>query len=363
LPKNIQVQNTINAAIIGFGISGRVFHAPFLITNPRYNWTTVLERTTNHAAAIYPAIKTVRSIEQILNDASVDLVIITTPNETHFPLAKQAMLAGKHVVVEKPFTNNTNDAKELIALAEQQKVILSVYHNRRYVSDFKTFREILNKNLLGEPVIFEGYYDRYRPEKKINAWREENKPGSGILFDLGSHLIDQALVLFGQPKKITAVIRIQRKDVKADDYFDLHLDYGLLQVRLRGGMLVREMGPRYMIHGTKGSFIKSGNDTQEDHLKNGGMPGDKNFGEEPEEIWGLIHTEIDNKVIREKYPSHKGNYGGYYDDLYETIANGAPLQVTPQQAHNNIRVLELAIESNRKGCAVECNGFVSRNRD
>ena len=348
----------INAAIIGFGISGRTFHAPFLITNPKYNWTTVLERNTNHAEAFYPAIKTVRSIEQILNDPSIDLVIITTPNETHFPLAKQAMVAGKHVVVEKPFTNNTTDAKELIAIGEQQKVILSVYHNRRYVSDFLTFKEILDRNLLGEPVAFEGYYDRYRPEKKIKAWREENKPGSGILFDLGSHLIDQALILFGQPKTINASIRIQRKDVKADDYFDLHLDYGLLQVRLKASMLVREMGPRYMIHGTKGSFIKSGNDTQEDHLKSGGMPGDKNFGEEPEEIWGLIHTEIDNKVIREKYPSHKGNYGGYYDDLYETIINGAPLKVTPRHAHNIIRVIELAVESNSRQCTTECTGFV-----
>jgi scyllo-inositol 2-dehydrogenase (NADP+) len=348
----------LNVGIIGFGMSGRIFHAPFLLTNPKYNWLTVVERTTNHAESFHPGIKTVRSVEELLNDPEIDLVIITTPNETHYPFAKKAMLAGKHVVVEKPFTNNTDEAKELITIADKQKVVLSVYQNRRYVSDFSTIQEILGKDLLGEPVTFETYYDRYRPEKKVNAWREENRPGSGILFDLGSHLIDQALFLFGKPQMITAIVRKQRHDMKADDYFDLRLEFGVLQVRLKASMLVREMGPRYMVHGRKGSFIKSGNDPQEDQLKSGMMPDSPGFGEEPEDLWGLLHTEVNGKIIREKYPSHKGNYGGYYDDLHETITNGAPLKVTPQHGHNTIRIIEMAFESNQKEATIKCSGLL-----
>ena len=348
----------VNVGIIGFGISGRIFHAPFLLTNPKYNWTTVVERNSNQAQAFHPGIKTVRSVDELFNNPEIDLVVITTPNETHYPFAKKAMLAGKHVVVEKPFTNNTSDAKELITIADKQKVVLSIYHNRRYVSDFLTIQEILSKKLLGEPVAFETAYDRYRPEKKVNAWREESRPGSGILFDLGSHLIDQALFLFGMPQTITAVIRTQRHDLKTDDYFDLRLEFGTLQLRLKASMLVREMGPRYMIHGRNGSFIKYGNDTQEDQLKAGMMPGTPGFGKEPEDMWGLLHTEVNGKIIHEKYQSHTGNYGGYYDDLHATIINRAPLKVTPQQAHNTIRIIELAVESNQIGAVVKCTGFL-----
>lgn len=348
----------INVGIIGFGISGRIFHAPFLVTNPKYNLTTVVERTTRHGESFHPGIKTVHSVKELFSDEAIDLVVITTPNETHHPFAKIAMLAGKHVVVEKPFTNNTNEAKELIEIAHKQGVVLSVFQNRRYVSDFSTIQEILNKELLGELVAYETSYDRYRPEKKGNAWREENKPGSGILFDLGSHLIDQALFLFGKPQKISAIIRTQRHDIKTDDYFDLHFEFGILQVRLKASMLVREMGPRYMIHGRKGSFIKNGNDTQEDQLKAGQMPGTPGFGVEPEDMWGMLHTEVNGKIIRERYPSHRGNYGGYYDDLYETIVNGALLKVTPQQAHNTIRIIEMAFESNKNESSIKCNGFL-----
>ena len=348
----------LNVGMVGFGISGRTFHAPFLVTNPNYNWTTVVERSTNKGEEFLPGIKTVRSVDDLLKERDIDLVVITTPNETHYPFAKSAMLAGKHVVIEKPFTNTTSEAKELIKIAADQGVVLSVYHNRRYVSDFSTIKEVLAKGLLGEPVAFETYYDRYRPEKKVNAWREENKPGSGILFDLGSHLIDQALFLFGKPQMITAAIRKQRMEIKTDDYFDLRLEFGVLQVRLKASMLVREMGPRYMIHGRKGSFIKNGNDVQEDQLKAGMMPGAHGFGVEPESMRGFLHTEMDGKIIREQYPSQNGNYGSYYDDLHATIVNGAPLQVTPQQAHNTIRIIELAFESNQKAATLDCTGLL-----
>lgn len=346
------MENRINVGIVGFGVSGRIFHAPFFLTSPKYNWTTVVERNSNEAVAFYSKIKTVRTAEELFNDPSIHLAIITTPTETHFSLAKQAMLAGKHVVAEKPFTVTTEEAKELIEISRQQHVVLSIYQNRRYTSDFLAIKEILDKQLLGEPVIFESYFDRYRPEKKANSWREADHPGSGILYDLGSHLIDQSLHLFGLPISVTATILKQRSDVKADDYFDVRLNYGKLQVRLRSSMLVREMGPRYMVHGTKGSFIKSGMDPQEDQLKNGMMPGDAGFGVEPEESWGLLHTKMDEQIILKKYPSHQGNFGIYYDELYETIVRHAPLQVTPQQALHTIRIIELAIKSSAFKCEV-----------
>ena len=205
---------------------------------------------------------------------------------------------------------------------------------------------------------FEGHYDRYRPGQKANAWREENKPGSGILYDLGAHLVDQALVLFGIPETITADIRLQRPHSRVDDYFDLRLDYGFTKVILSSGMLVREAGPKYMIHGIMGSFIKYGEEPQEALLKAGVLPNTPHWGEEPVDHWGLLHTEINGKVIKEKYPSLPGSFGMYYQNLYETIVNGAPLREKPEHGFNTIRMIELAVESNKKKCTVGCEGFI-----
>ena len=303
------MSSAFNTGIIGFGMSARVFHAPFLITNPKYKWTAVVERNSNHAQSFYPSIKTYRSFEELVNDAGIELIIITTPNETHFPYAKQAMLSGKHVVVEKPFTITSEEAEELINISKQTKKILSVYHNRRYTSDFLTIKEVIDNNLLGEIAEFESRFDRYRREAKANAWREKPLPGSGVLYDLGPHLIDQALCLFGLPKFISADIRHQRPHAVADDYFDIQLDYGFTKVRLHAGMLVRQPGPRYMIHGTKGSFIKYGDDPQEAALKKGATPGGADWGKEKEEDYGLLHTEINNEAVKEIKPSKQGNYG------------------------------------------------------
>lgn len=247
---------------------------------------------------------------------------------------------------------------QLIELAKQCNRVLSVFHNRRYVADFLTMKKILHEKLLGDIVEYEGHFDRYRPEAKPNAWREEDKPGSGILYDLGAHLIDQALYLFGIPKTITADIRLQRPHARVDDYFELWLDYGFMKAILKSGMLVREPGPRYMIHGTIGSFLKYGEDPQEALLKEGAMPNTPHWGEEPEEQWGLLHTTINGKAIKEKYPSLAGNFGFYYQNLYKTIVLNEPLQEKPEHGFNSIRMVELAMESNRKKCTVECTGFL-----
>lgn len=351
----------INTCIIGFGISARVFHAPFLVNNPLYNWTAVVERTTNNAQVLKPDIKTYRSLEEALTDTKLDLFIITSPNETHYPFAKKILESGRHVVIEKPFTITSEEAKSLIEIADRSKKILSVYQNRRYVSDFLTIKDLLQQNLLGYIVEFEGHYDRYRPEAKPNAWREENKAGSGILYDLGSHLIDQALYLFGLPQYITADIRLQRPHARVDDYFDIRLDYGFTKVILESGMLVREPGPRYMIHGTRGSFIKYGEDPQEAALRKGEMPVGNAWGKEPESLYGLLHTEKDGEIIKEHIMSMPGNFGLYYTNLYNSIINNFPLRERPEHGYNTVRLIELAIESNREKRTIPCSGLMDVN--
>lgn len=351
----------IKTALIAFGAAGKFMHAPFLVTQPEnYEVIAVLERHKEESKQLFPHAKIVRSIEDLLQINEVELVVITTPNDTHFPYAKAAALAGKHVVTDKPFTITSGDAFELVQLSKQTNKIVSVFQNRRYVCDFLTIKEILNKKLLGNVHEFEAHYDRYRPEAKPNAWREENKPGTGILYDLGSHLIDQALVLFGLPKTITADIRLQRSHAKTDDNFELKLDYGFTKVILKSGMLVREPGPRYMIHGTKGSFLKYGEDPQEAFLRAGKLPTEvPNWGEETAENYGLLHTEINGQIICEKYPSLKGDFGYYYQNLYKTIREDAVLREKPEHGYNTVRLVELSNESNKIKATIGCEGLLN----
>ncbi len=351
--------NPIRTALVSFGISSRTFHAPFLTTLPEYQLIRVVERKTRDSEAKYPQVKVVSQFEALLNDAKVELVIITSPNETHFPYAKAALEAGKHVVVEKPFTNTAAEAKELVELSARSGKVLSVYHNRRYVADFRTMKEILEKKLLGDLHEFVSHYDRYRPDPRtIGVWREKAVPGSGVFYDLGSHLIDQSLVLFGHPKNINADLRKQKPYSQVDDYFAVDLDYGFLKVTLHSGMLIREMGPRYMMHGTIGSFIKNGEDLQEERLKAGELPVGEQWGHEPEEQYGLIHTVIDGELVRRKYPSLRGDFGDYYRNLYKSIREGAPVSESAAQAHNVIRIIELAFESSEKKQSIPVTGLL-----
>ena len=348
----------MKTGVVGYGVAAQFMHLPFLITNPEYRLLSILQRQGDEAREKYPSVHVVRSLDEMLEDESLELVIITTPNDTHFEYAWQSLEAGKHVVLEKPFTITSSDAKKLIVQATKKDRILSVYQNRRYVSDFLTIRQLLNEKKLGEPVEFEAHYDRYRPERRPNAWREQNTPGSGILYDLGAHLIDQAFCLFGIPRYVTADIRIQRPDAKTTDYFELWLDYDFTKIILKAGMLVREPGPRYIIHGLRGSFIKYGEDPQEALLRKGILPTAPDWGRESEDIFGLLHTEMDGVIIKEKYTSLPGNYGGFYTDLYNTIRRGESLKVKPEHGFNVIRMIELATESNEKKCRVDCTGMI-----
>jgi scyllo-inositol 2-dehydrogenase (NADP+) len=335
----------IRVGVAGYGKAAKFFHIPFLRTLEQYELVSILQRSTDEAKNDFPELTIARSIDELVQQQDLDLVVITTSNDTHFDFAKKAMLAGKHVVVDKPFTNTLEEATELIRIAKEEGKILSVYQNRRYASDFITMRKLLAEKLLGDIHEFNATYDRYRPEPVQGAWREVDKPGSGVLYDLGPHLIDQALTLFGHPSYITADIRKQRPHARVDDFFNIWLDYGFLKVILHSGMLVREQGPRYMIQGTKGSFLKSGEDPQEVRLKAGDLPVGEDWGREPVSSDGILHTEKDGKVIRRTVPTEAGNFGLYYTNLYDTLVNGAPLQEKPEHGYNTIRIIQLAFES------------------
>jgi len=335
----------IKTALCSFGMSGLVFHSPFLSINPGFNFYAVWERTKNEAEKKFPNVITYRTLDEMLSDELVELVIVNTPNYTHFEYAQKALQAGKHVIVEKPFTVTVKEAQELIDLAKKQNKILSVYQNRRYDSDYKTIKKVLDKKLLGEVVEAEFHFDRYREELSPKQHKEIPGPGTGVLYDLGAHLIDQALQLFGWPSKLFADIRTIRPVSKVDDYFEVLLYYPNLRVRLKASYSVREALPGYIIHGLKGSFIKPKTDVQEALLQAGSIPGGADWGREPETEKGLLHTEIDGVEERKYIDSEQGNYDDYYSGIYEAIRNNKPVPVTAEEGMNVIRIIETAFES------------------
>jgi scyllo-inositol 2-dehydrogenase (NADP+) len=336
----------INTALLSFGMSGWVFHAPFIDVHPGFNFHSVWERTKNNAVEKYPSVKTVRTLEEILNDPDVDLVVVNTPNSTHYDYAKKALQAGKHVLVEKPFTVTVNEAKELIELAANNKVTLTVYHNRRFDSDYRTIKKVVEQGLLGEIVEAEFHYDRYKEDISPKIHKETPGPGTGTLYDLGSHLIDQALQLFGMPEAVFADIQIMRTVSKVDDYFELLLICKKLRVRLKSSYLVREALPGYVLHGTKGSFIKAKTDVQENDLLSGIKPGTAGWGVEPDAQKGLLHTEINGEVVKKYVGSETGNYLDFYEGLYHAIREGKTAPVEATDALNVIRIIEAAFQSN-----------------
>lgn len=346
------MSTNIRTGIIGYGLSGRVFHAPFIDVVEGFELSKISTSNPGRQALAeerYPVTTVVPNGKGIIDDPEIDLVIVTSPNTGHFRWAREALLAGKHVVVEKPFTINVAEADELIEIAKRQKKILTVYHNRRFTSDTKTVKKLLESGILGEIVDYETHFDRYRTEQRPNgAWREEPLPGSGIFYDLGSHLIDQALWFFGMPAAVTAQIDSQRPWAKADDHFDVRLHYPNFIATLKSGMICRIPGPTYMLHGTKGSFVKYGLDVQEATLDSGKIPSGKNWGREPENIWGSINIEYKGVKIQGKVESEHGDYRDYFINLRDAINGEAELAVKPEEARNVMRIIELAFQSSKE---------------
>ncbi|SHF48017.1 Gfo/Idh/MocA family oxidoreductase [Flavisolibacter ginsengisoli] len=344
--------NPIRTAILSYGMSGKLFHAPFLHVHPGFELCGVWERTKNEAIEKYPEIVTFRSLEELLSDNSIELVIVNTPNITHFEYARQALLAGKHVIVEKPFTVTADEAEQLIILANEKKKLLSVYHNRRFDSDYKTIKKVLNEGIIGHINEAEFHFDRFRNELSPKTHKEVAVKGTGALYDLGSHLIDQALQLFGIPEAVFADIRMIRTNSQVDDYFELLLYYNDKRVRLKANYLVREPLPGYIIHGSKGSFIKQRTDVQEKALLQNILPESPGWGVEPGTEKGLLHTEINGKVVREQVASLTGNYMEYYNSIYDALRNNKDAPVAPLDGLQVIRVIEAAFESNAKRSVV-----------
>ena len=337
----------MRVGLIGYGMAGQVFHAPVIAAVPGLRLAKVVERRGETSRQRYPWIEVVREAAALFEDEAIELIVVATPNASHYDLTRQALLARKHVVVDKPFTLTSEQARQLIELARQQNRVLSVFQNRRWDGDFQTVRQIVRQGCLGRLVEYESHFDRFRnyfsPER---AWREEGGPGSGVLFDLGSHLIDQAQVLFGLPQMLTADIRSQREAGKADDQFELILHYDQLKVTLKAGLLVREPGPRFALHGTEGSFVKYGVDPQEEALKRGLSPGEPDWGLEPQEQWGTLNTQIGGLHFHGKVETAGGCYRAYYENIHQAISGQAELVVKPEEARNTIRMIELALQSN-----------------
>lgn len=338
-------------------MAGQIFHAPIISAVENLSLKAI--QTSNFAnikiaKQKYPNAEIVSETSALLSREDIDLIVVATPNDTHFAMAKVALEANKHVVVEKPFTSASADAFELIELAESRNKILTVHHNRRWDSDFLTVRKIIEKGLLGRLVEVEIHYDRYRPFFLGNTWKEENLPGTGILYDLGSHLIDQAQTLFGLPEAVTADIRTQRVGGRIPDSFEVLLHYVNLRVTLKAGMLVREPLPHYILLGEKGSFIKYGMDVQEEALKSDVSPSaTNNWGIEPEILWGKINTEIDGLHLVGKIESEAGDYRCFYKNVRDAVLQNTPVNITARQAANTIKIIELAMRSQKEKRTVE----------
>lgn len=335
----------ISTALLSFGMSGRVFHAPFLHAHPGFTLSSVWERTTPTATSIYPSIRSFKQLEEILEDPTIEMVVVNTPTATHFDYTRQVLEAGKHVIVEKAFTVTAQEAKLLQQMALERGLSLSVYQNRRYDSDFLTVKKMVASNLLGELVEVEFHYDRYKAALSPKLHKELPSPGAGLLYDLGPHLIDQALVLFGYPDAIFADIRTLRPGSAVDDCFELLLYYPRLRVRLKSGYHYREPIPAYTLFGTKGSFHKSRADLQEGDLQAGMSPVTAGWGVEPKEEEGWLHTETEKEVIRQHWPSEAGNYLHYYEAIYRHIREGATIPVSADEGIRVMRLIEAALQS------------------
>jgi scyllo-inositol 2-dehydrogenase (NADP+) len=335
----------INAALLSYGMSGQVFHAPFIDIIPGYRLYGVWERSKSLAKEKYSHIKTFRTLESLLADTDIDLVVVNTPSVTHYEYAKACLLAGKHIIVEKPFTATIAQAQELIALAKQKSLLISVFHNRRYDSDFMTVKSIIDANLLGDVIDAEIHYDRYTPMLSYKTHKETPTPAVGCIYDLGSHLIDQSLVLWGMPQSVYAHLAVNRPQSQVDDYIDIKLYYPKHTVTLKSSYYVREPLPAFQIHGTLGSFLKSRADIQEPELQSGKIPLGDNWGKEPEAEAGLLHTEINGEVVKKIIPTLQGNYAAYFQNVLDAIVHGMPLAITGEQGMMVIQIIEAALQS------------------
>jgi scyllo-inositol 2-dehydrogenase (NADP+) len=344
----------IRVGLIGFGMAGQAFHAPVIRGVEEMELACILERRGTRAQEKYPRVRMARTLEELLTDKSIQLCVVATPNDSHFEYARACLLADRHVVVDKPFAPTLRESEELVRLARERGRLITVYQDRRWDGDFGTVKQIVASGRLGKIVEYECRYDRFRPEPKANAWRErKDQPAAGVLFDLGPHVIDQALVLFGAPRAITASAFCERETSQVDDSFDVCLEYGNaghgLRAMLRARIVAFAPGPHFLMHGTKGSFVKYGMDPQEARLRGENCPDGTDWGSdwgvEAEGLWGTLSVVGEPAV---KVKTERGDYRGFYANVRDSIEKKVPLEVTPEQALHTMRALILAHKSSRE---------------
>jgi scyllo-inositol 2-dehydrogenase (NADP+) len=340
----------IGVGVIGFGLAGRIFHSAVIEETPGLELACIVQRHGDEAAKAYPGVVISRSIEEMLRDDSIQLVVVATPSHSHFEHAMQCLRAGRNVLIDKPFTMTPDEALQLIDEARKRSVLVTAYQNRRWDGDFVTLKQVLASGMLGRVVSYESHFDRFREAPRLDVWKENGGPGGGTLFDLGPHLIDQATALFGDPESVWADVRIDRENAVVDDAFDVLLQFDGVTALLRATLTAVTPGPRFVVHGTKGSFVKRGLDPQEDALKAGAKFSDAGFGEEPESQWGKLH--VAGEPVR-KIKTAVGDYRGIYANVRDAILGKSKLEVTPEEAWRTTRLIELARLSSREGRRVE----------
>ena len=335
----------IRTGLIGYGLGGTAFHAPLIDAVPELDLAAIVTSRPDAVHERYPQVNVVPEVAALLADPAIGLVVVCTPNDTHFPLAKAALEAGKHVVIDKPFANSVAEAEALLALADTQRKVLSIFHNRRWDSDFLTLKKLLDAGALGDVTLYEGRWDRFRPALRGN-WHETAGPGGGVLIDLGPHLIDQALALFGPPESVTADITAQREGSLVDDYFELTLHYGRMRAVLSSASIVPAPRPRFAVHGTQASFVKHGLDPQEMQLRSGGRADDPGHGVEDPANHGVL-TSGDG--TQRSIASERGDYRLFYSGVARAIAGHSPPPVSPSDALAGLRIVEIARQSAAEG--------------
>ncbi len=339
----------IDVGVVGFGLGGRAFHAPIIHAVPGLRLAAIVQRSGDSARHFYPEAKIVRDLEELLAMPTISLVAIATPNETHFPFAKRCLEAGRHAVVDKPFTNTLAEARELVTIASERNRIVTVYQDRRFDGDFRTVQQMMAQQTLGRTVRFETAFDRCRPFIKANSWKEKPVPGSGVFFDLAPHLVDQVLQLFGPPETVLADIRIEREGSLIEDAFDLTFYYaGGMRALMMQSMLAPDPRPHFRIRGTRGVYVKHTLDPQEVLLRADHPAGGEDWGVEPEKDWGTMTLWKGEQITQQKVPTLRGDYRDFYAQVRDAILGDGNPPVTTDEALRLMYTLELCGESSNK---------------
>jgi predicted dehydrogenase len=345
----------IRVGLIGFGLGGRVFHAPLIASVEGLRLAAIVERRTDEAAKRYPGITTYRSVEEMLADPSLDLIVVTTPSGTHFEIARQVIEAGKHVVVDKPMAPRSEEIAELMALAAQRGVHLIPFHNRRWDGDVMTVQNVLREGVLGRLVYMESRMDRWSPGATRRPWKNDAAQGGGVLLDLGTHLVYVALVLFGKPQGVSAEIDRERDGEGADDFFTVRLRYPRLRVTLASNLLSSPPGPRFLLRGTKGNFRKSGLDPQEAALSKITRIDSPAWGQDPASQWGTLTSAAEDGVGTRPVETIPGDYRRFYEGVREALMGRGEMPVPAVEAWRAARILEWAHTSSEERREIACD--------